>query len=155
MGIRDCMAPIISTNVEPTLAGRPRSNQAQPQDPGVAVYWRKDSKDTHKVMAVDRYTSVEQNLAAIAATLEAMRAIERHGGAVILERAFTGFLALPEPNTWRAVMGWQPGHAPELAQVRTRYRMLAQERHPDRGGSDAQMVELNWAMAEAEKELGA
>lgn len=42
MGIRDWNAPIISTNVEPTLNGRPRSGQAKPSDPGAAVYWRKD-----------------------------------------------------------------------------------------------------------------
>lgn len=153
MGIRDWMRPIISTNVEPTLNGRPRSNQAIPQDPGVAVYWRKDSKEIHKVMAVDRYTRVEQNLAAIAATLEAMRAIERHGGAVILERAFSGFVSLPAPNTWRSVLGYQPEQTPHIAQVRTTYRMLAHQHHPDTGGSESAMKELNWAMAEAEKEI--
>ena len=38
-------------------------------------------------MAIDAYTRTADNLAAVAATLEAMRAIERHGGAQILERA--------------------------------------------------------------------
>lgn len=153
MGIRDWMCPIISTNIEPTLNGRPRSNQAAPQDPGVAVYWRKDSKDLHKVMAVDRYTRVEQNLAAIAATLEAMRAIERHGGAVILERAFMGFQSLPEPNTWRAALGFAEGANPMLDVVKDRFRKLAKEHHPDAGGSEPKMKELNWAMEQAEKEL--
>lgn len=154
MGVRDWNAPIISTNVEPTLNGRPRSGQAKPSDPGAAVYWHKDTKETHRVMAVDRYTTVEQNLAALAATLSAMRAIERHGGAVILERAFLGFAALPAPNTWRAVMRLGEGSTPTIEFVRGVYRMLSRTRHPDTGGSESEMKELNWAMAEAERELG-
>ena len=153
MGIRDWMAPIISTNVEPTLAGRPRSNQGQPQDPGVAVYWRKDSKALYKVMAVDRYSRVEQNLAAIAATLDAMRAIERHGGAVILERAFSGFVSLPAPNTWRSVLGLDEDTIVNIVTVKGIWKRLSQIHHPDKGGSEAKMKELNWAMEEAEKEL--
>jgi hypothetical protein len=47
-------------------------------------------------------TRAADNLAAIAATLEAMRAIDRHGGATILNRAFTGFTALPPPaDCWK------------------------------------------------------
>jgi hypothetical protein len=155
MGVRDWNNPIISTNVELTLTGRPRSGSAQPKDPGVAVYWRTNSDQPHKVMALDRYSRVEQNLAAIAATLEAMRAIERHGGAAILERAFTGFTALPAPNTWKAVLGIPDEVTPLLDTVRNTFRVLSKQRHPDCGGSHAAMTELNWALAEAEKELRA
>ncbi|MGN5479481.1 hypothetical protein ACTMU2_29065 [Cupriavidus basilensis] len=79
---------IISTNVAVRLDGLPRSGQREPADPGAAVYWQ-DRSGAPRVMAIDQYRSVADNLAAIAATLEAMRAIERHGGAQILERAFT------------------------------------------------------------------
>lgn len=153
MGIRDWMNPIISTNVELTLSERPRSQQAQPQDPGVAVYWRKDAKEIYKVMAIDRYTRVEQNLAAIAATLDAMRAIERHGGAVILERAFMGFQSLPAPNTWRAALEIEEGASRPLSAVKAQYKKLSLRYHPDCGGTEAKMKELNWAMEQAEKEL--
>lgn len=88
---------VISTNLHLRLDGLPKSGQAQPEDPGVAVYWRTRKGET-KVMAIDQYKKVEHNLAAIAAiaaTLDAMRAIERHGGAQILDRAFAGFKALP------------------------------------------------------------
>lgn len=148
MGIADV---IISTNVEPTLSGRPRSGLAEPSDPGVAVYWKAKSWATHRVMAIDQYKSVADNLAAIAATLEAMRAIERHGGAVILERAFTGFTSLPSPNDWRHVMGFDT--TPTLEQAKERYKQLSLQRHPDTGGSDAAMAELNWAWECAEREL--
>ena len=104
-------------------------------------------------MAVDRYTRVEQNLAAIAATLDAMRAIERHGGAVILERAFSGFVSLPAPNTWRSVLGFQEDAGVSLDRAKAEYRELSMRHHPDKGGSESKMKELNWAMSEAEKEL--
>jgi hypothetical protein len=84
-----------------------------------------------------------------------MRAIERHGGAMILERAFTGFTALPMPNTWRAVLGFEEADQITLQDVRDMYRTRSFKHHPDRGGSEAKMKELNWAMAEAEKELAA
>jgi hypothetical protein len=109
-------------------------------------------------MAIDIYDSVAGNLGAIAATLDAMRAIERHGGARILERAFTGFEALPNPHaskTWRDVFGFMPNERPSLADVEARYRALAQARHPDRGGSDNAMAEINRARDQARQALTA
>ena len=98
---------VISTNITTRLDGLPRSDQKAPEDPGVAVYWETKNGD-RRVMAIDQYRRVADNLAAIAATLEALRAIERHGGAQILDRAFTGFTSLPSPaaaRTWREVIG--------------------------------------------------
>lgn len=152
LGVRDG-DEIISTNLELRLDGLPRGNQKEPADPGVAVYWKKGKDTQHKVLAIDCYTRIADNLAAIAATLDAMRAIERHGGAVILERAFSGFVSLPAPNTWRAVLGFQEGGWVSLERARAEYRELAMTHHPDKGGSESKMKELNWAMAEAEKEL--
>ncbi|WP_207000630.1 J domain-containing protein [Trinickia mobilis] len=147
---------VISTNIPTRLDGLPRSDQKAPDDPGVAVYWR-TRKGDHRVMAIDRYQKVADNLAAVAATLDAMRAIERHGGAQILDRAFTGFTALPAPGAprnWREVIGVGPG-VRDMATVRAEYRRRAQEHHPDRpGGSHDAMTELNAALAAAEKELG-
>jgi hypothetical protein len=86
---------IISTNVETRRDGTPRSDRRTPDDPGVAVYWADPDSGAQQCMAIDLYTSVAGNLAAVAATIDAMRAIERHGGAQILKRAFEGFKALP------------------------------------------------------------
>lgn len=144
---------IVSTNLTLRLDGLPKGDQREPADPGVSVYWQQKKDTVHKVMAIDRYDRVADNLAAIAATLEAMRAIERHGSAVILERAFLGFQCLPAPNTWRSVFRWGEEAMPTLKDVKERYRDWAKTRHPDNGGSDAKMAELNWAMAEAEREL--
>lgn len=146
---------VISTNVAVRLDGLPRSGQREPADPGAAVYWQ-DSSGAPRVMAIDQYRSVAGNLAAIAATLEAMRAIERHGGAPILERAFTGFTALPSPaaaRTWREVIGVPAGER-DLDAIRAAFRRRAQAAHPDRpGGSHDEMAALTAAIRQAEQEL--
>lgn len=148
---------VISTNLLLRLDGLPRSGQTAPRDAGAAVYWT-TAKGERRVMAIDQYDRVADNLAAIAATLDAMRAIERHGGAQILDRAFTGFTALPAPSarrTWREVFGFREGQLVSMAALKDQYRRLARAHHPDRaGGSDAAMSELNVALTEAEEEIG-
>ena len=131
---------VISTDIPTRLDGLPRSDRTV-ADPGVAVYWRK-GKDT-RCMAIDRYDRVADNLAAIAATLEAMRAIERHGGAEILDRAFTGFVALPAPEQWWQVLGVAENATGE--EIDATWRRLAARHHPDRGGDSAQMARINTA----------
>lgn len=149
---------IISTNVEPTLSGRPRSGERKPQDPGAAVYWRDMGQD--RCMAIDRYTDVAQNIAALAATIEAMRAIERHGGAIILDRAFQGFTALPPPivagmkRPWREVFGYAPGDAVHKSMLEEQFLRLRSRCHPDKGGTAEQFNELMAARDEALQELG-
>lgn len=146
---------VISTNLRLRLDGLPRRDQGEPADPGVAVYWQ-DAAQGHKVMAIDIYDRVADNLAAVAATLDAMRAIERHGGATVLERAYTGFTALPAPapRTWREVFGYGPQAVVSTAMLEVRFRQLASEHHPDKGGDPKKMVELNAARDEARKEVG-
>lgn len=141
---------VISTNLRLNLSGFPRGDQGEPGDPGVAVYWQKPGAPM-KVMAVDAYHRVRDNVAAIAATLEAMRAIERHGGATVLERAFTGFTALAAPGSkpWWEILNLT--HDATKAQIELAYRTLARQRHPDYGGSDSMMAELNRARDEALK----
>lgn len=143
---------IISTNIQLRLDGLPYSNQREPSDQGVAIYFKRHGKE--QVIATDTYDRVADNLAAIAATLDAMRAIERHGGAQILDRAFIGFTALPEPKNWRNVLAVPDGAS--LSFVRTRFQELEKAHHPDKPGGDAEkMAELNRAWADAQRELGA
>jgi len=151
---------VISTNLKLRLDGLPHSAQPAPQDPGVAVYWKLPEEGTHKVMAIDRYDKVQDNMAAIAATLNAMRAIERHGGAAILDRAFTGFIALPAPGqtarrAWRDILG-VPDHDKRLTTAEAAYKTLRSKYHPDKNGG-LEMPEwhqLQAAWHDANIELG-
>jgi hypothetical protein len=150
MGV-DRQDVVISTNVRTRLDGLPRSGEREPDDPGAAVYWQ-EAIGPSRVMAIDQYDRVADNLAAIAATLDAMRAIERHGGAQILERAFTGFTALPAPGAareWWEVLGVL--RTCTLDEARAAYRRAASAAHPDRGGTDARMAEVNRAWEQAQE----
>lgn len=149
---------VISTNLRTRLDGLPRSDQRAPEDPGAAVYWETKTGE-RRCMAVDRYERVEHNLAAIAATLEALRAIERHGGAAILDRAFTGFTALPPPvaaqRPWRQVFGFAEDEEVSPLRLEGAYRTARGEAHPDRpGGSHEAFLAVQAAYAAGMRELG-
>ena len=148
---------IVSTNVPVRLDGLPRSGTSEPSDPGAAAYWKQKGKQ--QCMAIDRYDRVADNLAAIAATLEALRAIERHGGGEILERAFRGFAALPAAiitaRPWRDVLNFKPESNPSMDAVEDKFRELAKKKHSDTGGSDEAMRELIQARIDARMELNA
>lgn len=145
---------IISSDLRLRQDGLPYSSQATSRlDQGVAVYWH--DKGGTRCMAIDRYDRIADNLGAIAATIEAMRAIERHGGAEILDRAFTGFLALPNPaadETPHAVLG--VSESATESEVEYAYRRLAMQCHPDRGGSPSQMARINAARDQMRAKLG-
>lgn len=148
---------IVSTNLPTNIQGAPRGDRGEPRDPGVAVYW-KNKSGKPECMAIDRYTRVADNLAAVAATLEALRAIERHGGASILDRAFAGFAQLPAAiitqRPWRDVFGVGPNDHLNADAIDTRFKALAHKVHPDRGGNHEAMTELNAARDAALQEIG-
>lgn len=141
---------VVSTNLELRMDGWPKSGQREPADPGAAVYWRDKAKNT-RCMAIDRYDRVADNLAAIAATLDAMRAIERHGGAEILNRAFTGFTALEHESRqhWSDVLGTSA--LSSRAEIDAAYKRLRGQHHPDKGGDAEMFNRIQKAYAEATK----
>lgn len=143
LGVNVVDDSIVSTNLKLNMSGLPRMDQGEPGDTGVAVYFQKKGGPM-RVLAIDAYTRVRDNIAAIAATLEAMRAIERHGGAQILERAFTGFAALTAPGkSWWDVLECRPDASREV--IEANFRRLARDRHPDNGGTHDAMTALNEA----------
>lgn len=150
---------VISTNIPVKLDGLPYASFREPEDPGVAVYWRKrmwikgERVDRPMVVACDSWKLCRDNLHAIGLTIAGMRAIERAGASQILDRAFMGFQALPA-STWRRVLGLNGGAT--RTDVEETFRKLVHERHPDLpGGSHEAMVELNAARDAALKELRA
>jgi hypothetical protein len=144
-------SPTLSTNVSLRLDGRPRSDE-NPADPGAAVYFSFRGKAT--VLACDRYRAVAENIAAIAAHIEALRRIERYGVGTI-EQALAGYKALPADSAadWRTVFGFPAGSRPTRAQIDDAYLTAAKRQHPDAGGSDAEMAQVNRARDYARQEL--
>ncbi len=125
-------ALIISSNLELRLDGNPRSNQRQPLDRGVAIFFKRGKEEM--ALACDVYSTVEDNLWALCRTLDALRQIERDGSPALINRAFKGFAALPDPNTrkWYEILG-VPETADNVA-IKARYIELAKQYHPDHGG---------------------
>jgi len=144
----------LSTNVRLRLDGRPDSRLEDPSDPGAAVYFRFRGKAT--VLACDRYVRVADNIAALAAHIDALRRIERYGVGTI-EQALSGYKALPADTAanWRAVFGFGADSNPSADQVDAAYKQSAKKHHPDLGGSDIEMAHLNRARDYALAELGA
>jgi len=124
---------ILSTNVPLRNDGLPRANMPNPSDPGVAVYFTYKKHDL--VFACDKYHRCMDNVYAIAKTIEAMRGIERWGASDMMERAFTGFKALPEKGSqaWRDVLRIPAEELVTRQVIEDRFRALAKDRHPDMG----------------------
>jgi hypothetical protein len=122
----------------------------QPADTGVAAWFEWDGQQ--RCIAVDRYPKVEDNLQAIHHIIEARRTEMRHGGLHIVRQTFKGFTALPAPDgrkSWREVLRFRAGEMPTVQDIDRRYRELAPAAHPDAGGSQDAMADLNRARAEA------
>ena len=123
-----------------------------PKDPGVCAYF--EYQDIRAAIPCDRWTKVEDNLRAIALTIEAMRGIERWGAKNMVKAAFTGFAALPAPTQskpWRSVLG-VVGESNQ--DIEATYRRLRSQHHPDKGGDAARFAEIQKAYEEARTELG-
>ena len=139
---------VLSTNVALRRDGIPYANQPEPTDSGVSVYFERKGKQM--VFACDRWTKVKDNIRAIEKTIEAMRGIERWGASDMLERAFSAFEALPAPGQTAKRTWWQILGVSETAtkdEINAAYREKAKSSHPDSGGSDDDMSELNVARA--------
>lgn len=94
---------VISTNQPLRNDGFPYAQQRNISDVGVAVYFTRNGKSL--VMAQDKFWSIIGNMRSLTMAIEGLRQMERHGGAVMLERAFDGFAALPPPPDCWTILG--------------------------------------------------
>jgi hypothetical protein len=141
---------VLSTNHPTDRYGVPIESKKKVIDEGAAVYFNLDGKQM--VMACDRFDNAAANMRSLGLAIEALRQLERHGGGTMLERAFTGFEALPAPGEhakrqWWQVLGVSQDATPE--EIKTAYRRQAMACHPDHGGNEALMAEVNAAYSEA------
>lgn len=153
---------VLSTNLQLRADGQARSEAPlRGADPGVALYFTFKGKPM--AMACDRFTNPAANTRSLGVAIESMRKLERHGGGVMMERAFAGFAALPPPEgmkrerPWWEVLHYSADPAErELLSVReieARHATLAKRLHPDKGGNAEAMAELNSARDRARADL--
>lgn len=122
---------VISANLRLRLDGIAIANQSQPDDKGVAVYFKLKGQD--RVLACDKWDRVQDNLWSIAKHIDALRGQQRWGVGTT-EQAFAGYAALPPANvapthTWWSVFGLSRNASTE--DVKTMYRHLVKRWHPD------------------------
>lgn len=144
---------VISSNIRTRLDGLPLSRAATPDDPAVAVYfvWRSKTR----AFPSDKWDRVADNIAAVAAHLDAIRRIERYAVGEV-EQVFEGYKALPAmsaKSTWWAILGFS-NPPPSLATVEVKYRERIRAEHPDVGGNANQAAEINAAFDEATRYYG-
>jgi hypothetical protein len=139
---------LVSTSLKPQDYGKFRWPGVT--DPGAAVYFKVEGAPV--VLACDTFDELPQNLAGLAAHMEAARRIERVGVQTALEtlRGYALLTAAGPP--WYTVLS-VPADARADA-INAAYRTLARQHHPDRGGSEAKMAELNNARDEGLKQAG-
>ena len=127
----------------------------RPTDPGVCAYFHYQGIEA--AIPCDRWSKVEDNVHAIAKTIESMRGIERWGAKHMIKAAFSGFAALPAPGQssapWRQVLGYVPGEKPALQDLETRYQKKRSEHHPDKGGTPEMFHAVQTAYEQAKGEL--
>lgn len=151
---------VISSNMAVRADGLPYASEAKRriEQPGVAVYFTLNGRSM--VMARDGFSTVLNNLRSVGLAIAHLRGLERHGGATMMERAFSGFMALEAPRagaggrSWREVFGLNPGDRVSRETMEGRFRHLAKERHPDQGGNEEAFLELTVARAAALQEFG-
>lgn len=152
LGVRETDV-LMSSNLVLGMRGMPLANQAQPADPGVAVYFKLKGKD--RVLACDRWLTAQENIAAIAGHIDAMRKMDRYGVGTI-DQAFAGYTSLPPPNAdnrppWRGMLGFPPTAQVTADDIKVAYRAHAKNAANDQGA----LLQLNLARDAALAEIGA
>ena len=151
LGGSDC---IFSSDIQRRQDGLPYAD-AKPKsgDPGIAAYFNR--KGRQLCFACDRYLTVDDNMHAIALTVQALRGVARWGTGDMMESAFRGYASLPERaggSSWWDILGVPINATTE--QAWKAYRLLAKKHHPDIGGDAELFLQIHeaWKQCESRNE---
>jgi len=141
---------ILSTNIPLRNDGLPYASAKEPEDSGIAIYFKYKKQDM--VFACDKYIKTWENIVAVKKTIEAIRGIERWGASDMMERAFRGFVAIENKiDDWRSILEIKEGHS--IRDAEYSYKRLRSIHHPDKGGSVDKFNELTRAIKQAREVL--
>ena len=119
----------------------PHANQ-KVKDNGVATYFQLNEKQL--CIPCDKWKTYIDNVHAIQLTVSALRGIERWGAKEMVNAAFQGFKALPYGDSSNEKT--PPRYFEDcdsIDEVRSRYKILAKELHPDVGGNSQEFAEMH------------
>lgn len=141
---------IISTNVPVKSNGLLYADwmRRKIDDPGAAIYFKYNGKNVS--MCCDQYERVWENIYALAKGIEAIRGMQRWGVSDFIDRAFTGFKALPEnvvSDTWYNVL--EVDQFASYSEIYQAYLNKAKTAHPDAGGNDELFIKIRSAYDQA------
>lgn len=149
---------VLSTNIPLRNDGLPYSpnglnseqRRMQLDDPGVSVYFRYDNNPM--CFACDSWFKIDDNVQSIKKTIEALRGIERWSASDMMQRAFSGFQALPNMtgDSWWHVLEVEKDDIHEV--VRYCYHKLRSEHHTDTGGDADQFHRIQQAWKQYNEE---
>jgi hypothetical protein len=155
---------VISSNVPVRADGLPYADSARRRqdDPGVAVYFT--LKGVQYSMAQDRYARPDANMRSLYLAIAGMRQMERHGGGHMMEKAFSGFAALPDHSGaprarhWSEVLAVDPrplniSVAVKRGMIESAWKEAISTAHPDKGGSEEAAQAVNLAREQALAEI--
>lgn len=143
---------VINSNMMLRNDGVPYARQ-NVSDTGVAVYFTLKGKQ--QCIPCDRWVKLEENMKAVSKTIDALRGIERWGAKETVDAAFSGFKALPAGSgnsmdtytkSWWEIL--QVSKDASKDEIRTAFRRLAHQCHPDKGGSEEAFKTINQAFQE-------
>ncbi len=146
---------IISSNLRYKMDGTPYSQQGEPDDPGVAIYFHlvfeRGGKEHERpiVLSCDKWNRVSWNIYAVAKDIEAQRGRHRWG-CTNVEQAFRGYMAIPERTgggAWWEILGVHSSASE--TEVRDAFRVKALTEHPDKGGTQERWLRLQEALEQA------
>ena len=147
---------VVSTNIALRRDGLPLAGQRAPDDLGVAVYFT--YKKRQMCFACDRWRKIEDNMQAVAKTIEALRGVARWGTGDMMESAFQGFTALPPPDaehaSWRDVLGLGITGPITAEAINLRWKHLRSVHHPDKGGDPQKFAQVKAAYEQGCAALG-
>lgn len=146
MGARNI---VVSTNIPLKQDGTPRADYQRRtiEDKGIAIHFIYNGNQ--RCMACDKWDTIEDNLWAMALSLDSMRGLERWGVSDILNRAFEGFKAITEVSSaisYWDVLDMEP--TKDETTIRARYKELVTKTR----GDETALRDLNVARDEALKQ---
>lgn len=148
---------VISTDLELKLDGLPRSGRRQPEDQGVAVYFKLNGES--QCMPCDKWDKIEHNVWAIFKSVSALRGLDRWGAKEMVDAAFRGFKALPAPEGLIVTDSVSHDHDSYFNtcyngdDLKIVYKQLVKKHHPDLGGDAEIFKEINRQHKLRSKEL--
>lgn len=146
---------IISSNLSVGRGGQILERQTA-EDTGIAVYF--DYNGSRHCVAIDRYRYFWENMRAIEKSIEALRGLERWGGAEIVKTSLGGFKELPAnaivtPYTarpWHEMLEVLPTASMDI--VEAAYKRKLHSAHPDKGGDTAAFMAVQAAFKQAKEQ---